>query len=141
MKLIPKYQKYNVKNIVKSIYLSGQEQPQEASPKHNYDFTISEEEADKLGYFKDSRGHRDDRVKKVAHPSHPSRGRWDGNKFNLSTFGFKTPNYTLFGLVDGDQDPQAVLTYNGSIVLPEITVTPKETYILNPYDNIKFKYK
>ena len=42
----------------------------------------------------------------------------------------------MFGVVDGQQDPQATLTYNGSIVLPEITVTPSGNYIYNPYDNI-----
>ena len=48
----------------------------------------------------------------------------------------QNPNYTLFGLNDGGQDPQAVLTYKGGVVLPEITVTPTENYIFNPYDNI-----
>lgn len=44
---------------------------------------------------------------------------------------------TIPDLNDGGQDPQAVMTYKGGVVLPEITVTPKETYIMNPYDNIK----
>ena len=47
------------------------------------------------------------------------------------------PNYTLFGLNDGGQDPQAVMTYKGGIVLPEITVTSDgKKYIYNSYDNI-----
>lgn len=46
------------------------------------------------------------------------------------------PHYTLFGLNDNNQDPQAVMTYKGGVVLPEITVTPKKNYIHNPYDNI-----
>ena len=48
----------------------------------------------------------------------------------------ENPNYTLFGLNDNNQDPQAVMTYKGGVVLPEITVTPKKNYIHNPYDNI-----
>ena len=28
------------------------------------------------------------------------------------------------------------MTYKGSVVLPEITVTPKQNYIHNSYDNI-----
>ena len=47
------------------------------------------------------------------------------------------PNHTLFGLADGGQDPQAILYYKKGIVLPEITVTPKENYIHNSYDNLK----
>ena len=50
------------------------------------------------------------------------------------------PNHTLFGLVDGGQDPQAMLTYKGGIVLPELTITPKKKYIHNTYDNIHLIY-
>lgn len=50
--------------------------------------------------------------------------------------GMGNPNYTLFGLNDGGQDLQAVMTYKGGVVLPEVTVTPKKKYIHNPYDNI-----
>jgi len=38
------------------------------------DYAYSDEWADAHGYFPDARGHRDDRVKKPAHPTHPSRG-------------------------------------------------------------------
>ena len=51
------------------------------------------------------------------------------------------PNHTLFGLADGGQDPQATLYYKDSIVLPEITVTPKGNYIHNTYDNLKIYKK
>ena len=105
-------------------------------PSHHYLFTIPEEQADSIGYLPDSRGHRDDRVKLPAHPSHPSRGTWGGNKFQLTDLGMQSPNYTLFGLNDGGQDPQAVLTYKGGAVIPEITVTPNGNYVENPYDNI-----
>lgn len=47
------------------------------------------------------------------------------------------PNHTIFGLNDGGQDPQAIVTYKGGIVIPEITVTPKGNYTINTYDNIK----
>ena len=57
-------------------------------------------------------GHRDDRVKLVNHPSHPSRGKWSNNNkvFNLSDFGMENPNLTFFGLADGN-DPNTVLKY------------------------------
>ena len=129
---------YSAGALVDAIYSSSNGTKFLGKPSHNYDFTISEEEANKLGYYPDERGHRDDRVKKPAHPTHPSRGKWNSfEEFELTDKGMENPNYTLFGLVDGGQDPQAVMTYKGGIVLPEITVTPKESYIMNPYDNIK----
>lgn len=111
-------------------------------PSHHYDFTQSEEWANAHGYYPDARGHRDDRVKKPAHPSHPSKGTWakDGRIFNLTDIGMKDPNYIFFGLADGGQDPQATLMYNGATVLPELTVTPKGNYYLNPYDNMRLSY-
>ena len=127
---------YTVEAIVNAIYASNPREEFLGEPSHHYDFTQSEEWANAHGYYPDARGHRDDRVKKIAHPSHPSRGIWNKDQFKLTDFGIKNPNYTLFGLNDGGQDPQAVLTYKGGIVLPEITITPKENYIFNPYDNI-----
>lgn len=135
--VLNKFNPYSVSKIIDSIYRLNPKEQFLGHPSHNYDFTISNEEADKLGYLPDQRGHRDDRVKKESHPSHPSRGKWNKEVFNLTNKGFKNSNFTLFGLNDGEQDPQAILTYNSGIVLPEITVTPKEKYILNPYDNIK----
>ena len=129
---------YSAGALVDAIYSTFKREKYLGKPSHNYDFTISEEDADKLGYYPDERGHRDDRVKKPTHPTHPSRGKWKSfEEFELTDRGMENPNYTLFGLNDGGQDPQAVMTYNGGIVLPEITVTPKGSYIMNPYDNIK----
>nr|DAG84023.1 MAG TPA: bacteriocin [Caudoviricetes sp.] len=129
---------YSAGSLVNAIYDSSVREEFLGKPSHNYDFTISEEEANKLGYYPDERGHRDDKVKKSTHPTHNSRGKWNSfEEFRLTDKGMENPNYTLFGLVDGNQDPQAVMTYKGGVVLPEITVTPKESYIMNPYDNIK----
>lgn len=129
---------YSAESLVNAIYDSSVREEFLGKPSHNYDFTISEEEANKLGYYPDERGHRDDRVKKPTHPTHTSRGKWNSfEEFELTDKGMENPNYTLFGLVDGGQDPQAVMTYKGGVVLPEVTVTPKESYIMNPYDNIK----
>lgn len=129
---------YSAGSLVDAIYRNSKGEEYLGEPSHHYDFTIPEEEANRLGYYPDERGHRDDRVKKPAHPTHPSRGKWNSfEEFELTDKGMENPNYTLFGLVDGGQDPQAVMTYKGGIVLPEITVTPKESYIMNPYDNIK----
>ena len=129
---------YSAGSLVDAIYRNSKGEEYLGEPSHHYDFTIPEEEANRLGYYPDERGHRDDRVKKPAHPTHPSRGKWKSfEEFELTDRGMENPNYTLFGLNDGGQDPQAVMTYNGGIVLPEITVTPKGSYIMNPYDNIK----
>ena len=129
---------YSAGSLVDAIYRNSKKEEYLGEPSHHYDLTISKEEADRLGYYPDERGHRDDRVKKPSHPTHPSRGKWNSfEEFELTDKGMDDPNYTLFGLNDGGQDPQAVMTYKGGIVLPEITVTPKESYIMNPYDNIK----
>lgn len=88
----------------------------------------------------DSRGHYSDKVKLSNHPTHPSRGRFNklGTKFYLTDFGMQNPNLTLFGTADGNQDGQTTMIYKGGVVLPEITITPKqERYIDNTYDQIK----
>lgn len=88
----------------------------------------------------DSRGHYSDKVKLSNHPTHPSRGRFNksGTKFYLTDFGMQNPNLTLFGTADGNQDSQTTMIYKSGVVLPEITVTPKQgRYIDNTYDQIK----
>lgn len=128
---------YSAGSLVDAIYRNSKGEEYLGEPSHHYDFTIPEEEANRLGYYPDERGHRDDRVKKPAHPTHPSRGKWNSfEEFELTDKGMENPNYTLFGLNDNNQDPQAVMTYKGEIVLPEITITPDKKYIHNPYDNI-----
>lgn len=129
-----------VEEWVNAIYQNNPKEKFLGEPEHHYDFTQSKEWADAHGYYPDARGHRDDRVKKPTHPSHPSRGTWEGDKFVLSELGMQNPNYTLFGLNDGGQDSQAVLTYQGGSVIPEITATPNGNYIYNPYDNIRLRY-
>ena len=129
-------------SLVNAIYNSKYKDKFLGKPAHSYDFIISEKEANRLGYYPDERGHRDDRVKKVAHPTHPSKGSWKSfYEFKLSDKGFKDPNYVLFGLADGEQDPQAIITYNKGVVLPEFTVTPNSTYIYNSYDNMNNYFK
>ncbi len=84
--------------------------------------------------------HYDDIVKLRNHPTHPSRGRFNksGTKFYLTDFGMQNPNLTLFGTADGNQDSQTTMIYKGGVVLPEITVTPKQgNYIDNTYDQVK----
>lgn len=86
----------------------------------------------------DSRGHYSDKVKLSNHPTHPSRGKFNksGTKFYLTDFGMQ--NLTLFGTADHNQDGQTTMIYKGGVVLPEITVTPKQgRYIDNTYDQIK----
>ena len=127
---------YSAGNMVAAIKRSTAKEEDLGKPKHNYDFIQSKKWANAHGYYPDERGHRDDRVKKPAHPTHPSKGKWNGlNEFQLTDLGMKDPNYIMFGMADGGQDPQAVLTYKGAVILPEITVTPKSNYIHNSYDN------
>lgn len=125
---------------VNAIYEAASKVEELGYPTHKYDFTQSEEWANARGYFPDKRGHRDDRVKKPAHPTHPSRGTWNGDNFHLTELGMKDPNYTMFGMADGGQDPQATLYYDDAVVLPEFTVTPKGNYIHNSYDNLNIKF-
>lgn len=133
---------YSAGNMVDAIYANNPKSIYLGMPEHKYDFTQSEEWANAHGYFPDERGHRDDRVKKESHPTHPSRGSWKGiNQFHLTDKGMENVNHILFGMVDGGQDPQATLYYKNSIVLPEITVTPKENYYHNTYDNVKLVSK
>ena len=127
---------YSAGNVVNAIYDASTGEKYLGPPKHNYDFAQAVAWAEAHGYFEDERGHRDDRVKKPAHPTHPSRGTWNEDEFKLTDLGLENPNHTLFGMYDGGQDPQAYLTHNGSYVLPEITVTPEGNYIHNTYDNI-----
>ena len=126
--------------IVNAIHEAASEVEELGYPTHKYDFAQSEEWADAHGYFPDKKGHRDDRVKKPAHPTHPSRGTWNGDNFHLTELGMKDPNYIMFGTADGGQDPQATLYYDGAIVLPEFTVTPKGNYIHSSYDNLNIKF-
>lgn len=88
----------------------------------------------------DSKGHYSDKVKLSNHPTHPSRGRFNksGTKFYLADFGMQNPNLTLFGTADGNQDGQTTMIYKNGVVLPEITVTPKQgRYVDNTYDQVK----
>lgn len=87
--------------------------------------------------------HRDDRVKLINHPTYPKRGRFtkDGMKFYMSDFGMNNPNLTLFGAPDNYPDGQTTMIYKGGVVLPEITVTPTQRYIDNPYDQYKIYLK
>ena len=138
---------YSVRNMVKAIYQTNPRDEYLGEPSHHHAVIkpeyvgLSEEELDRLVGKKDKRGHRLDIVKSELHPSHPSRGTWNRNKFALTELGMQDPNYIMFGLVDGNQDPQAVLTYNGGVVLPEVTVTPQGNYLFNSYDNIRLHYK
>lgn len=68
---------YSAGSLVDAIYRNSKGEKYLGEPSHHYDFTIPEEEANRLGYYPDERGHRDDRVKKPAHPTHPSRGKWN----------------------------------------------------------------
>ena len=76
-------------------------------------------------YPVDFRGHRSDKVKLINHPTHPSKGTFseDGKIFDLSNTGLNDVNKVIFGATDNG-DGQAVLTHKGSVVLPELTVTP-----------------
>lgn len=92
----------------------------------------------KVAKATNSRGHLPDIVKGKDHPSGPSYGKF----LNDLQFEIKDPaniNYVRPGLNDNG-DYKAAVTYKGSRVLPEITITPNGNYIEDPYNNIKFLY-
>lgn len=81
---------YSAGSLVDAIYRNSEGEEYLGEPSHHYDFTIPEEEANRLGYYPDERGHRDDRVKK---PTHPSRGKWNSfTEFELTDKGMENPN-------------------------------------------------
>ena len=119
--------------LVDAIYDNGTEQKYGKGNYNNFNPKL-------LSQLKpNENNHYDDIVKYKNHPTHPSRGKFNksGTKFYMTDFGMKNPNLTLFGTADGDQDSQTTMIYKGGVVLPEITVTPTQRYIDNPYDQIK----
>lgn len=119
--------------LVDTIYDNGTEQKYSKGNYNNFNPKL-------LSQLKpNENNHYDDIVKYKNHPTHPSRGKFNksGTKFYITDFGMKNPNLTLFGTADGDQDGQTTMVYKGGVVLPEITVTPTQRYIDNPYDQIK----
>lgn len=95
-----------------------------------------------LGYYRDEvSGHRDDAVKLSDHPSHGSRGTFkdiDGyHIFDLTDKGANDVNYTISGLIDNGDD-HVIPIYNGSYMLPEVTVTPDGNYVHDTYNNLKW---
>lgn len=119
--------------LVDAIYDNGTEQKYGKGNYNNFNPKL-------LSQLKpNENNHYDDIVKYKNHPTHPSRGKFNksGTKFYMTDFGMKNPNLTLFGTADGDQDSQTTMIYKGGVVLPEITVTPTQKYIDNPYDQIK----
>lgn len=119
--------------LVDAIYNNGTEQKYGKGNYNNFNPKL-------LSQLKpNENNHYNDVVKYKNHPTHPSRGKFNksGTKFYMTDFGMKNPNLTLFGTADGDQDGQTTMVYKGGVVLPEITVTPEQRYIDNPYDQIK----
>ena len=119
--------------LVDAIYDNGTEQKYGKGNYNNFNPKL-------LSQLKpNENNHYNDVVKYKNHPTHPSRGKFNksGTKFYMTDFGMKNPNLTLFGTADGDQDGQTTMVYKGGVVLPEITVTPEQRYIDNPYDQIK----
>lgn len=119
--------------LVDAIYDNGTEQKYGKGNYNNFNPKL-------LSQLKpNENNHYNDVVKYKNHPTHPSRGKFNksGTKFYMTDFGMQNPNLTLFGTADGNQDSQTTMIYKGGVVLPEITVTPTQRYIDNPYDQIK----
>lgn len=124
---------FTTEALVDAIYDNGTEQKYGKGNYNNFNPKL-------LSQLKpNENNHYNDVVKYKNHPTHPSRGKFNksGTKFYMTDFGMKNPNLTLFGTADGDQDSQTTMIYKGGVVLPEITVTPTQRYIDNPYDQIK----
>lgn len=111
---------------------------EEVGPPPSYNYTHSTEWAEAHGYYPDERGHRSDAVKYPTHPTHPSKGEFIGNEYHFSEKGMEDPNHTLWGMRDNG-DGLLIPMYNNTRLLPEITVEPNDSYILNSYDNIKYR--
>ena len=121
-----------VNSYIDGIYANGTEESY-GNPSDHYN-NVNEE---KLKHMTpNARGHYDDSVKLPNHPSSPTRGTFNGQYFDFTDKGFEDPNYTMFGLQDNG-DGNAIMRYNGAIVIPELTVTPNGNYYNDTYNNIK----
>lgn len=118
------------------------------------DYAMSPEEADRLGFKEQSNGHRADHVKKsFVHPTKDERSLGGGGRgiwiqdqlgrsyFKLNNLGMQDPNYTLFGLLDNGDYDTIILAPDGSLLLPEITVTPWGNHVKDSYNNIELYKK
>ena len=137
-----------VNKAIDGVYGATKREENLGKPSHGYRVIKpeyegkSEEELDRLVGPKDPvTGHRSDIIKSELHPTHPSRGSWNGKDFMLTDKGLDNVNYTYFGAADDNQDGNARLIYDNSTVLPEITITPNDAYVNNPYDNINLHLK
>lgn len=94
---------YSVRSLVDAIYDSSKGETFLGNPSHNYDFTISDKEAEKLGYKRDKRGHRDDREQDPQAVLTYKGGDYDNIKIyakggNLNTNGANFTNgQTIIG--------------------------------------------
>lgn len=126
----------SVGNYADAIYQNAEEEPY-GDPSAHYN-NVDEEKLRQM--TPNARGHYDDSVKLPNHPSSPQRGVFNGQYFDLTDKGMEDPNYSLFGLIDnGDGD--VTMKYNGTIVMPELTVTPNDNYYDDTYNNIRIRKK
>ena len=121
-----------VNSYIDGIYANGTEESY-GNPSDHYN-NVDEEKLKQM--TPNARGHYDDSVKLPNHPSSPTRGTFNGQYFDFTDKGFEDPNYTMFGLQDNG-DGNAIMRYNGAIVIPELTVTPNGNYYDDTYNNIK----
>lgn len=121
-----------VNSYIDGIYANGTEESY-GNPSDHYN-NVDEEKLKQM--TPNARGHYDDSVKLPNHPSSPTRGTFNGQYFDFTDKGFEDPNYTMFGLQDNG-DGNAIMRYNGAIVIPELTVTPNGNYYNDTYNNIK----
>lgn len=121
-----------VNSYIDGIYANGTEESY-GNPSDHYN-NVDEEKLKQM--TPNARGHYDDSVKLPNHPSSPTRGTFNGQYFDLTDKGFEDPNYTMFGLQDNG-DGNAIMRYNGAIVIPELTITPNGNYYNDTYNNIK----
>lgn len=121
-----------VNSYIDGIYANGTDESY-GNPSDHYN-NVDEEKLKQM--TPNARGHYDDSVKLPNHPSSPTRGTFNGQYFDFTDKGFEDPNYTMFGLQDNG-DGNAIMRYNGAIVIPELTVTPNGNYYDDTYNNIK----
>ena len=111
----------------------------------NYDYDKFENSGLTIG----ENGHYPDEFKKDIHPTSLKAGEFktdiNGNQyFDVSDWNlYENPrgiNNTIFGKYE-QGDGSVPVIYNGSYILPEMTVTPDNVYIHDTYDNNKIYYK
>lgn len=87
------------------------------------------------GYYAESAGNRTPNVSKDLYNRMLDVQKNKSNSFPLTQNDIMSDNINAFYVAGEGRDFDFVPTYNGSVVLPEITVTPEGNGFYNPLHN------